>query len=73
MPAIFATLHLNFSGRQNTAILRYESKSALSLLACESVPVSAYVHERVYMCERGSAVTFERTKVHACSYMSVRE
>ncbi len=28
MPAIFATLHLNFSGRQNIAILRYESKSA---------------------------------------------
>ena len=37
------------------------------LRACESVPVPACVHER------GSAVAFEHTRVHACSNTSVRE
>jgi hypothetical protein len=42
------------------------------LLACESVPVSAYVHERVYVRERGSVITFEHTREHACSNTIVR-
>jgi hypothetical protein len=67
MPAIFATL----SKFVVTTILPFPVERVrarlVCLRACESVPVPAHVHER------GSAVTFEHTRVHGCSNTSVCE